>query len=394
VNDIALAGLAASPWILAPLITIWRVRQSRDLAGESAAVPADGPLVSVIVPARDERRNIESCVRSTLAGRYAKTEVVVVDDRSTDGTGVLVRAIAHEDARLTLIENAPLPDGWFGKPWACATGARAARGDIYCFTDADARHGPDLVARAVNAMRERQLDMMSVAGHQELGSFWECIVQPHVFWMLATRYGGTDTVNRSRRTEDKIANGQCIFVTRTAYESIGGHGAVHNRVAEDVALAQRLFAAGKRTELIVGRHDLTTRMYTSLGEIVAGWRKNVFAGGREAMPWGWFGQLIFPALLLLPAALTLLPLIAFVGSAALGGPLWLLLASTIALAAQVATWAAVYRWMGAPVWYALLFPLGSAVFAFIAIQAIARGSRVEWKGRGYITTSSAPHRSR
>jgi chlorobactene glucosyltransferase len=394
VNDLALAGLVASPWIAMPLATIWRVRQSRELGNESATVPADGPLVSVIVPARDERRNIESCVRSILAGHYTNIEVVVVDDRSSDGTADIVRALAHEDARLTLIENPPLPDGWFGKPWACATGSRAARGDILCFTDADARHSAHLVARAVNAMRVRDLDMMSVAGRQELGTFWERIVQPHVFWMLATRYGGTETVNRSRRVEDKIANGQCILVRRAAYDSIGGHGAVHDRVAEDVALAQRLFGAGKRTELILGHDELATRMYTSLGEIMGGWRKNVFAGGREAMPWGRFGQMIFPAVLLLPALLTLLPLLALVGSVAVAAPQWLLVATVIALAAQVATWAAVYRWMGAPISYALLFPLGSAVFLVIAIQAIARGSRVEWKGRGYITTSSARYRSR
>jgi hypothetical protein len=243
-------------------------------------------------------------------------------------------------------------------------------------------------------MRERRLDMMSVAGRQELGSFWERIIQPHVFWMLATRYGGTDTVNRSRRAEDKIANGQCIFARRDAYESIGGHAAVRDQVAEDVALAQRLFRAGKRTELILGSGELTTRMYTSLGEIVAGWRKNVFAGGREAMPWGRFGQMIFPALLLLPSVLTLLPLVTLIAWLLVGGPQWLLLAALLALAAQVATWAAVYRWMRAPVAYALLFPLGAAVFAFIAAQAIARGSRVEWKGRAYVTTSRAPHRSR
>jgi chlorobactene glucosyltransferase len=394
VNDLALASLVASPWILVPLATIWRIRQSRELARDSATVSPGGPLVSVVVPARDERRNIESCVRSILAGRYRNTEVVVVDDRSTDNTADIVRDIARDDERITLIENPPLPDGWFGKPWACATGARSARGDVICFTDADARHGPDLVARAVNAMTARQLDMLSVAGHQELGSFWERIVQPHVFWMIASRYGGTETVNRSKRAEDKIANGQCIFVRRTAYASIGGHEAVRDQVAEDVALAQRLFAAGKRTELILGRDELTTRMYTSLREIMAGWRKNIFAGGREAMPWGRIGQAIFPALLLLSPVLTLLPPVVFLAEALAGGPRWLLLASAIALAAQVVTWAAVYRWMGAPLRFAAAFPLGSIIVAIVAIQAIARGSRVEWKGRAYLTSSRVPHSSR
>ncbi|HEX5073593.1 MAG TPA: glycosyltransferase [Gemmatimonadaceae bacterium] len=393
-NDLALASLVASPWIFVPLATIWRIRHSRELARDSASVSPGGPLVSVVVPARDERRNIESCVRSILAGGYPNIEVVVVDDRSTDGTADVVRAIARDDERLTLIQNPPLPDGWFGKPWACATGARSARGEIICFTDADARHGRDLVARAVNGMTARRLDMLSVAGRQELGSFWERIVQPHVFWMIASRYGGTETVNRSKRAEDKIANGQCIFVRRSAYVSIGGHEAVRNQVAEDVALAQRLFAAGRRTELILGRDELTTRMYTSLREIMAGWRKNIFAGGREAMPWGRVGQAIFPALLLLSPLLTLLPLVGVVAGALAGGPRWLLLASAIALAAQVITWAAVYRWMGAPMRFAALFPLGSIIVAIIAVQAIARGSRVEWKGRAYLTTSRAPHRSR
>jgi chlorobactene glucosyltransferase len=394
VNDLALATLVASPWILVPLATIWRIRHSRELSDDTASVSPGSPLVSVVVPARDERRNIASCVQSILAGRYRNTEVVVVDDRSTDGTADVVRGIARGDERLTLIENPPLPDGWFGKPWACATGATSARGDFICFTDADARHGPDLVARAVNAMNARRLDMLSVAGHQELGSFWERVVQPHVFWMIASRYGGTETVNRSKRAKDKIANGQCIFVRRSAYASIGGHEAVRDQVAEDVALAQRLFAAGKRTELILGRDELTTRMYTSLREIMAGWRKNIFAGGREAMPGGRIGQAIFPALLLLSPLLTLLPPGALLVQAFAGGPGWLLLAWAIALAAQVTTWAAVYRWMGAPVRFAALFPLGAIVVAIVAIQAIARGSRVEWKGRAYLTSSHVPHRAR
>ena len=393
-NDLALASLVASPWILVPLATIWRIRHSRELSLDSASVSPASPLVSVVVPARDERRNIASCVRSILAGGYRNIEVVVVDDRSTDGTADVVREIARGDDRLTLIETPPLPDGWFGKPWACATGAKSSRGDVICFTDADARHGPDLVARAVNAMNARQLDMLSVAGHQELGSFWERVIQPHVFWMIASRYGGTETVNHSKRVVDKIANGQCIFVRRSAYASISGHEAVRDQVAEDVALAQRLFAAGKRTELILGRDELTTRMYTSLREIMAGWRKNIFAGGREAMPGGRVGQAIFPALLLLSPLLTLLPPVAFLVQALAGGPRWLVLAWAIALAAQVITWAAVYRWMGAPVRFAALFPLGSIVVAVVAIQAIARGSRVEWKGRAYLTSSHVPHRAR
>jgi hypothetical protein len=135
-------------------------------------------------------------------------------------------------------------------------------------------------------------------------------------------------------------------------------------------------------------------MYTSLREIMAGWRKNVFAGGREAMPWGRFGQLIFPALLLATPLLTLAPLAALGLGATLGAPAWVTWGAAIALAAELATWAMVNRWMGVPAAYTALFPLGAAVFAVIALQAIARGGRVEWKGRAYVTTTGAPSRSR
>ena len=392
-KTLALGLLISLPWTLGPAVTIWRVRRSRDLANAPHAARDGWPLVSVIVPARNERRNIERCVRSVLDATWPALEVVVVDDRSTDGTGELARAIASTDARVRVVENSEPPPERFGKPWACATGASHARGDVLCFADADTWHGPELVSRAVAAMGARALDMLTVAGRQELGSFWERIVQPHVFWMLATRYGGTESVNRSRRTEDKIANGQCIFVRRAAYDAIGGHGAVHDRVAEDVALAQRFYAAGMRTEIILARTELSTRMYESLGEIMAGWRKNVFAGGREAMPWGRVGQLLFPVLLLLAPLMTLAPPAALLVAALVPVPSWLATGAAIAVVTQLVTWALVYRWMAAPVRYALLFPLGAVVFTIVALQAIARGSRVEWKGRAYVATTRG-HRRR
>jgi len=395
VGDFTLGLLVASPWIVPPAVTMWRIRRSRHLASHSLAVPSSAPLVSVIVPARNERHNIEACVRSVIGGSYPNVELIVVDARSADGTQETARAAARGDPRVRIVENPELGDGWFGKPWACATGSRHASGGILCFTDADARHGPHLVARVVNAMTAGALDMMSVVGHQELGSFWERVVQPQVFWMLGSRYGGTEAINTSPRVRDKIANGQCIFVRREAYDAVGGHAAVRHEVAEDMALAQTLFLAAKKTEVILGDDELTTRMYTSLPEIMAGWRKNVFAGGRGAMPWGRLGQIVFPAILVLFPLLTLLPPIVLAGAAISGGaPAWLFTAAAIAVAAQLATWVAVYAWMRASVPYALLYPLGAAVVWLIVLQAIGRGSRVEWKGRAYVTSPRAPHRSR
>jgi chlorobactene glucosyltransferase len=384
VNDTLAAVLTASPWMAGAVIGAWRMRGSRELDEWPADPRPDPPLVSVIVPARNERIHIEGCLRAALATNHPSLEVIVIDDHSDDGTGDLARAIAADDSRVRVLENPQLPRGWFGKPWACTTGAGAARGLYLCFTDADARHGPELVSRAIRAMQDAPFDMLSVIGYQELGSFWERVAQPHVFSMLGVRYGGTETVNRSRHVSDKIANGQCIFVRRDAYDAVGGHGAVRDQVAEDLALAQRLFACGCATALVVGRSHLSTRMYDSLGALVRGWRKNVVAGGREAMPGGRAGQWLFPLLLLLPPLLTLLPPVALVLAVTAGGWSWVATAAAIATITLLVWWVLVYRWMDAPPTYALLFPLGGAVLLLIIVQALARGRRVSWKGREYL----------
>lgn len=374
----------ALPWLAAPLVVWWRSRESRSLDDYPAAPPAGAPLVSVVIPARDEARNVARCVGSVLATDWPALEVLVVDDHSTDGTGDIARAIAERDPRLRVLDNPPLPPGWMGKQWACATGAAAARGVVLCFADADTVHAPDLLPRALRAMHDRGADLLSVAGRQEMGSFWERVVQPQVFAVIAGRYGGTERVSRSTRAVDKIANGQCLLVTREAYDHVGGHAAVRDVVAEDLKLAQRTHAAGRSVHLVLGETQLATRMYTSLRELVGGWRKNVFAGGREAMPLGRPGQLLFPLLLLLPALMQLWPLGLLL--ATLAG--WVTDPTTIrgagiAALATLLFWAVVYRRAGLSSLWALLYPLGAGAYLAITIQAIARGQRVEWRGRQY-----------
>jgi chlorobactene glucosyltransferase len=262
--------LAALPWIVIPIVILWRGSRSRTLDEVPDESPADAPLVSVIVPARNEARNIAACARSILSTTYPSIELIVVDDRSEDETGAIARSVAREDERLRVLGAPPLPEGWFGKQWACATGARQARGTILLFTDADTRHAPDLLPRAMRVMRARGADLVSVMGRQELGTFWERVIQPQVFTILLARYGGTEWVNESRSAVHKIANGQFLATTREAYDAVGGHESVRDNVAEDLALAQRYFAAGKRTVLVIGLEQLSTRMYESFGEIVRG----------------------------------------------------------------------------------------------------------------------------
>jgi len=378
-------ALWSLPWVLPPLVALVRSRNSRWLDDISADVRSDAPLVSVIIPARNERRNIERCVRSILATTYTHVEVIVVDDHSTDGTGDVARSIAERDSRLRVIDAPDLPAGWFGKQWACWTGARSARGKLLLFTDADTRHGHDLLVRGVNAMQDDNADMLTIAGHQEMHSFWERVIQPQLFAMLSIRFGGTEHVSHAKRVEDVIANGQFILVRREAYDAIGGHESVRDQVAEDLMMAQELFRAGRRRLMMIAIRQFSTHMYASLPELIKGWRKNIYAGGRYAALGGGLGRALYPFVLLATPLIGLLPVLVL--PLAIAGVLsgaWLLW-SAIALGSALLFWGAIYRFTGEPIAYALLFPLGLVMLFYIAFGAVLRGQRVEWKERQYVS---------
>jgi chlorobactene glucosyltransferase len=377
--------LAALPWIVPPIVTFVRLRRSRSLDEEATTAPQNPPLVSVIVPARNEAPNIERCVRSILSTTYPRLELLVIDDSSTDGTAELAHKAADRDRRARIVTNAALPEGWFGKQWACTTGAKIANGDILQFTDADTVHSPDLVTQSVNAIERTHADLFSVAGRQELGGFWERVIQPQIFSILSMRYGGTESVNNSPRVSDKIANGQCIFVRRAAYDAVGGHASVRTSVAEDLMLAQKFFAARKRVILMLGVNQLSTRMYASLRDIIAGWRKNVFAGGLDSVPFGRIGRTLFPLALLLPPLMELFPVAVLLFAAFGTSTSAILWWSVIACAATLGWWIAVYAAIGENPLYALAYPLGALIILYIFVTAVTRGRRVSWKGRTYIS---------
>jgi chlorobactene glucosyltransferase len=368
-----MSWLLAAPWILALafiasryLIHGPRLRDYEPLTS--------GPLVSVIIPARNEARNIERCLRSVLATRYSPIEVIVVDDRSTDGTAEIVEPATGN--RLRLVRGAELPDGWFGKPWAIEQGYRVARGELLLFADADTRHEPELLPRAVRGLQEERVDLFTVLPRQEMRTFWERLIQPHVFVALESRFAYLASVNRTRTYWNAIANGQFILTTRAAYEGVGRHEAVKHSVADDVALAQNYVRAGKDIFIAQAREFMTTRMYGSLREILAGWTKNLASGAPLMAPPIAIVRAALPYLMWLPALFWLAPPILWLAT----GWHWAEIATVVSLL----TWIVVYITERAPVWYALLYPLGSAVVAFIMIRSAWRGRRlIEWRGRSY-----------
>jgi chlorobactene glucosyltransferase len=378
-----LAISVGAPWALLPAYVAWRGLDSTSLDDEDPTVPPAAPMVSVIVPARNEARNIERCVRSILATAYEPVEVIVVDDHSTDGTGDLARTAGFGDARLRVIVPPPLPPEWFGKQWACHTASLEARGELLLFTDADTWHAPDLIARMVRARATGNFAMLSTAGWQEMDTFWERVVLPIPFFFLALRFGGTDAAERTRNPRNAIANGQCFMVTRSAYDAAGGHVAVRDNVAEDLRIAQTFVAAGHRIAIRLGIHQLRTRMYTSLAEVIGGWAKNVYAGGRYMLPSWPFVSLLYACALVLVPLLMQAPLVALLAAWWGWAPEWVGQAGAIALLAQTLWATAAFALLRLPLWYGLSHPLGSVMMAWIGAVAASRGNRVRWKGRTY-----------
>jgi chlorobactene glucosyltransferase len=368
---------------------------SLDDVTSSLDLVSSTPRVSVILPARNEAAHIAECLRAIRASTWPDLEILVIDDGSTDGTGDIARQAAEGDRRVRIIQAPPLPEGWFGKQWACHVGTRESTGSLLLFTDADTRHSPDLLLRLVLMRASRGADLMSVAGRQETGTLWERAVQPLMFALIFARYGGASALERARRASDVVANGQCFMLSRDIYDTVGGHEAVRDFVAEDVMMAQAVWQHGGRVSLAIGRDQLSTRMYDSLSSLVQGWGKNVYAGGRHSMRGGRVGRLVFPVLLLLAPLyviappLVLLALLLVRALAAMSGtavvPWWdaWMVWSALATASGLITVGTINRFNGDPWHRALLAPLGGAVMLAIFAMAIARGSRVSWKDRGY-----------
>lgn len=376
--------LLALPWLALFLFVVLAVRIPTELPPAERPLDAPAPLVSVIVPARNERLTIAGCLASLTASGYADFEIVVVDDRSEDDTRALASAVPAGNARrFVIVDGEELPDGWIGKPWACWQGARVAAGDLLLFTDADTTHGRDLLARAVAGLREERADLLTIVGTQRMDTFWERLVQPHIFLLMVCRFPSFERVARNPRWREAIANGQFMLFPRPSYEAIGGHAAVRDEVVEDLALAQHVKRAGLRLRIRGAERDFSTRMYRSLREIVDGWSKNVVMGGLQSFPPA-LRAVVPPAALLIGVALWIAPPLLLVGALAGFGPDAVLPWSATASALAAATLAWFGRRMGAPWLYGLLFPLGALVGVYIFLRSWTRGRSVEWKGRRYV----------
>ncbi|HEY7067880.1 MAG TPA: glycosyltransferase family 2 protein [Chloroflexota bacterium] len=382
-------GLLAGVSILLAMIA-WRARAFfaalERVGGTPGAAPGQDPLVSVVVPVRNEAANVERCLRSVFGQRHQALEVVVVDDNSTDATPAILARLAAAEPRLTILAGAPLPPGWTGKNFALAQAAPHLQGEWVLFLDADTWLEPDAIGAAVAHAEERGLGLLSLVPRQRLSSFWERVIQPVVLLVIALALP-LEAMADPRRPQVAYANGQFLLVRRAAYEKAGGHAAQQAAIVEDSALARAVKMAGYAVQLADGRALVHIRMYRDLGQLWEGWSKNSFES---------LGRRVHNVLLLIMAVsvVTLVPpvvaLVALGRVVAPGG-----IDSAAALVSGVAGLQTAFilclvwrcnREADVPGRYTLAVPLGAAMFNALMCYSAYRvisGRGVSWKGRVY-----------
>jgi len=335
---------------------------------------ADGPLVSVIVPARDEERGVQAAIASLAAQEYGALEVIVVDDESSDATATEARAAATD--RVRVVSGLPVPAGWVGKSWACHQGFELSRGEWLLFTDADIRHAPDTIGRALALVEARQVDGVTLLPLIETAGLVEQTIQPAAA-VLIRSFVAPGPLVRSPRTPVAIAAGGFILVSRTAYEGVGGHEAMRHELVDDQVLAVSLKKAGTPLALAGSGGRVRVRMYVGARETLRGWRKNTSAG---------LGGSVAIAAVLAGSgvASALAPTVAFVRGPRLVG--------AFGLALQVAARAASNEVCPTPRRTWPLFPAGALSLSVISLVSSTDRLRggVVWRGRRYGpgTTSS------
>jgi hypothetical protein len=360
----AVVGLGSLAAAAGTAHAAWNLRRLRVPPSDPAPV---AERVSVLLPVRDEAARVGACLRAVLAQqRLADLEVLVLDDGSSDATADVVRATVGGDPRVRLLDGAPLPDGWLGKPHACQQLADAATGSVLVFVDADVELAPLAVASSVALLRESGLDLVSPYPRQLALSPAERLVQPLLQWSWLTTLP-LRLAELSPRESLAAANGQLLVVDADAYALAGGHAAVRAQVLDDVALLRAVKRAGRRGTVADGTALATCRMYDGWGQVRDGYTKSLWSAfgsprGAAAVMGGLGLAYVVPA------------------AAALRG-------SRIGIAgyaAGVAGRAVVARRVGGRVWPdSLAHPLSVAALGWLTAASWRRRARgrLTWKGR-------------
>jgi hypothetical protein len=367
-----IAAAACLLFAFVQLALAWRVRSKVPLLSTlDAPTPRAWPRLSIVVPARDEAAGIEAALASKLACGYPELEIIVVDDRSTDGTGDIARRLAEKDPRLAVTRIDELPDGWLGKVHAMSIGASHATGEWLLLSDADVHILPGTLERVVAHAEAHDIDLLALMPRMDRAGW---LIDACVAGMLRLlALAGRSWAANDDRSSVGVGVGAFNLVRRAALERTPGLVDLRMEMADDVALGAMLKRCGARCRFAAARESVHLVFAESVGVLARGLEKG---GGLVG-----FSLVRTLVVTLIWLAVDLgVPLAAI----AAGGPLAGLGIAQLVLV--TATHAVVSRRFGAPMRGVLLWPvggvLGIAMFARSGILAWWRGEIV-WRGTRY-----------
>lgn len=244
--------------------------------------PPGRPKVSILIPARNEERNIARCLQSVLDQDYDNFEVFVTDDQSEDRTAAIVAEFAARDPRVHLIRGAQLPDGWKGKGWALWQAHQKAEGEWVLLLDADTKLYPHALSQTLGFAIDRKIDFLNPTPLFILGSFWERTIQSFVWDFVLLRF--PRLLVNWKRFPDNMAFGPFLLIRKAVYDAVDGHRRVCHSILEDVLLAKTIKDEGYATFVVDGAAIFEVRMYTNFKEVLQGWTKTAFASMNYNLP--------------------------------------------------------------------------------------------------------------
>jgi chlorobactene glucosyltransferase len=374
--------LVVLAWIVIVVLTARGLTRQRSLAPSSnlRLTESDAPLVSILVPARnEENRVLEACIRSILAQDYGNFEVIAVDDRSTDQTGAILERLAKNDDRLRVIEGEELPGEWLGKPYAMQQALNYARGEWILATDADMIFEPSALRTAVARALDNNGDALTLIPLFEAGSFWERVMIPTwewVFLMFAVFYRIDDP-----KSDRAVGIGGFFLMRRTVLDRVGGYEALKDEVMEDARLAERIKKSGAGFLVEPAPALIRTRMYKTFREMWECSTKNWFSGVNFSFPFAMLCVVSMYLVAVVPPLIALTALVALASGTDLSA---LLVPATLSWLLQMLVMAIVIRRSEVSVAYALTVPLGLGLLyamLFDSSVRITMGTGVTWKGR-------------
>lgn len=339
------------------------------------------PFVSILVPARDEEKNIAKCVSSLLKQEYPQYELLVLDDHSKDQTLEILKSIKEKEKKreFHILKGKPLRDGWYGKHWACHQLAQKARGEILLFVDADTEHQPLMLQRSVALLLDSDLDLLSAIIYQRMETWGERITVPYPVWsifsLLPIWIGVVFKIPAF-----SAANGQFMMFKKKSYHEIGGHESVKNNAVDDVALGRLVLKRKMNWRIHEGVEYVSCRMYHSFQDAYQGFTKNYFALFNYKILPAMFVWLWMFIILWLPISVILAQ---WIGLHFIEANTNL---SLISLGIHTMLWVIPTMKCKLPYTTILLYPIINALASFIGFRSIVKTmkSKAHWKGRALV----------